>query len=120
MLTLRALCPLGLNLMPTPIRLLPAALIALRAALGPAIIAAVLASAPRYTVILLAAVGFLSDVADGIVARRIGIATERLRVADSRADACFYVGAAVAAWLAEPAIVHELRIPLLLLLVMQI
>jgi CDP-diacylglycerol--glycerol-3-phosphate 3-phosphatidyltransferase len=77
-------------------RRLPAALIALRLALGPVIIVA----AARHTgggwIGALLTAGFLSDVFDGIIARRLEIATERIRVADSMADAVFYGCAAIA------------------------
>ena len=38
------------------------------------------------------AAGFLSDVYDGILARRWGTETAALRVADSAADTVFYLG----------------------------
>lgn len=41
---------------------------------------------------------FLSDVFDGIIARRLGIATPALRRLDSIADTVFYVGATYAVW----------------------
>ena len=41
-------------------------------------------------------VGFLSDVYDGILARRWGTESARLRVADSAADTVFYLGVLVA------------------------
>ena len=40
------------------------------------------------------ALGFLSDIFDGVMARRLGIATATLRRLDSVADAPFYVAAA--------------------------
>ena len=42
--------------------------------------------------------GFLSDVLDGIVARRTGTATAGLRRLDSSVDTVFYLAIAVAAW----------------------
>lgn len=42
------------------------------------------------------AAGFLSDVYDGILARRWGTAGARLRVADSAADTVFYLGVLIA------------------------
>lgn len=42
------------------------------------------------------AAGFLSDIYDGILARRWGTATAALRIADSAADTVFYVGVLVA------------------------
>jgi CDP-diacylglycerol--glycerol-3-phosphate 3-phosphatidyltransferase len=42
------------------------------------------------------AAGFLSDIYDGVLARRWGTATAALRIADSAADTVFYVGVLVA------------------------
>lgn len=42
------------------------------------------------------AAGFLSDIYDGILARRWGIASATLRVADSTADTVFYLGVLMA------------------------
>jgi cardiolipin synthase (CMP-forming) len=43
--------------------------------------------------------GFLSDVFDGVIARRFGVADAGLRSFDSMADTAFYAGAALVAWL---------------------
>ncbi len=44
----------------------------------------------------------LSDIYDGILARRLGTATTRLRVADSLVDTVFYIGVAVAVFVRHP------------------
>lgn len=46
--------------------------------------------------------GFLSDYFDGVIARRLGIATAGLRRADSLADTVFYIGICVAAFTLYP------------------
>ena len=46
--------------------------------------------------------GFLSDVFDGILARRLGVATPRLRRLDSAADTLFYLAVAACAWRLSP------------------
>jgi phosphatidylglycerophosphate synthase len=77
---------------------LPLALTLLRAALAPVIVAIVLiAPSPRLFGACLVA-GFLSDVFDGVVARRLGVATAALRRLDSIADTLFYLAATFAAW----------------------
>jgi CDP-diacylglycerol--glycerol-3-phosphate 3-phosphatidyltransferase len=63
---------------------------------------------------------FLSDVFDGIIARRLGIATERLRVADSWTDALFYICIAASAWRVRPEPILDLRLPLAALLTLQV
>jgi len=63
---------------------------------------------------------FLSDIFDGILARRIGVATERLRVADSWADGWFYVWIILAVCRTVPQIIHAFRIPLLAVITLQL
>lgn len=64
-----------------------------RVLLGPAIAEAGLRlPAPQPWLGAMIAAGFLSDVYDGILARRWGTATAALRVADSAADTVFYLG----------------------------
>lgn len=45
--------------------------------------------------------GFFSDIADGMIARRLGISTLALRRFDSRADLVFLIGSAGAVWFAN-------------------
>ena len=68
-----------------------------RALLGVAIpLAAMRLRAPEAWLGAMIAAGFLSDIYDGVLARRWGTATAALRVADSAADTVFYVGVLVA------------------------
>ncbi len=50
--------------------------------------------------------GILSDVFDGIVARRLKISTDRLRKWDSNVDAVFLVSNIIAGWLLFPEIIE--------------
>ena len=74
------------------IRHVPWALVALRAgvtaALGVGLVAGGLTDG---RVMALFAVGFASDYFDGVVARACGVATRRLRQADSTVDTAFYL-----------------------------
>jgi phosphatidylglycerophosphate synthase len=68
-----------------------------RTLLGVAIpLAAMRLRAPEPWLGAMIAVGFVSDVYDGVLARRWGTATAALRIADSAADTIFYVGVLVA------------------------
>lgn len=58
---------------------------------------------------------FLSDVFDGIIARRMGIATPALRRLDSLADTVFCASAVAAIWLLNPGIIRD-HLALLLVL----
>jgi phosphatidylglycerophosphate synthase len=51
---------------------------------------------------LIVVAALLSDIYDGILARRWGGETEQLRMSDSIADTIFYLGVVGALWLREP------------------
>jgi CDP-diacylglycerol--glycerol-3-phosphate 3-phosphatidyltransferase len=68
---------------------------------------------PAFAVCLTLA--FLSDVFDGILARRLNVATPGLRRLDSIADSVFYVAALLAAWHLHPSELRE-YLPALLVL----
>jgi CDP-diacylglycerol--glycerol-3-phosphate 3-phosphatidyltransferase len=89
------------------LRHLPLVLTLSRFVLGPALI--LLARTGPHPVLFLALLlaGLLSDVFDGILARRLGVATARLRVLDSRADLVFWLCTAAAAWVVHPGLVRE-------------
>jgi CDP-diacylglycerol--glycerol-3-phosphate 3-phosphatidyltransferase len=81
---------------------IPLALTLARALLGPVVVLLGMAQPEPalFGVCLVAA--FLSDVFDGILARRLGIATPGLRRLDSAADSIFYVCSAWVAWRLYP------------------
>jgi CDP-diacylglycerol--glycerol-3-phosphate 3-phosphatidyltransferase len=76
------------------------------------------ASGALLLVVLVSAL--LSDVFDGILARRLGVATERLRVADSWADGWFYLWVCAAVWCKAPDIIRAFRIPIVVLVSMDL
>ena len=71
---------------------IPWAMVALRAALGPAIALTARVAHSEAWLGAMIAVGFLSDVYDGILARRWKTDTDALRIADSAVDILFYLG----------------------------
>jgi len=77
---------------------IPLGLTLLRAVLGPVLLASALLSPDTtlFAVCLIAAL--VSDYFDGVIARRLGVATPNLRRMDSIADSIFYVCALMAAW----------------------
>ena len=86
---------------------LPAMLVSFRAALGPGIIAV---SQLLHSGILTASciiLALLSDVFDGVLARRWRIDTENLRRWDTRADTLFYACVMVTMWLRYPAAIER-------------
>ena len=49
-------------------------------------------------------IAFLFDIFDGIIARRLGVATESLRVFDSCADLALYSAVLVSIWFVQPSV----------------
>jgi phosphatidylglycerophosphate synthase len=86
---------------------LPLVLTGLRALLAPVVIVLALyePSPAAFAVCLIAA--FLSDVFDGIVARRLGVASSTLRRLDSAADTVFYGACVFAAWHLYPVAITD-------------
>lgn len=63
---------------------------------------------------------FLSDVFDGVVARRLGIVTEKLREYDGWVDTWFYIWVALSAWFTHTDAIIAFRFPLLVVLSTQL
>jgi phosphatidylglycerophosphate synthase len=103
-----------------PLARLPAALVAFRVLLAPVVI--VLAKGGRQgipmAVVILCAL--LSDIYDGIIARKLGVETTALRRVDSVADTIFYAATAIAAWVLAPRAVLGVGRILLLLVFLEI
>ncbi|MEA5599047.1 CDP-alcohol phosphatidyltransferase family protein [Rivularia sp. UHCC 0363] len=65
-------------------------------------------------------IAVLSDIFDGIIARRLKVSTPQLRQADSWADICLYLGVAISTWLVYPQIIIDFRLPLLSAITIQL
>ncbi|WEN15453.1 CDP-alcohol phosphatidyltransferase family protein [Rhodanobacter sp. AS-Z3] len=99
---------------------LPLALTAIRALLAPVLVLLAMAWPDRLLLGIVLVTGFLSDVFDGVMARRLGVATATLRRLDSLADSVFYVCAMFAAWHLHEGQVRDYLIPLGVLLVVEL
>jgi CDP-diacylglycerol---glycerol-3-phosphate 3-phosphatidyltransferase len=97
-------------------RHLPFALTTLRLLLGPVALLCALTNVPRWVYFPILFAGTLSDIYDGILARRFGVATPALRRYDSVTDVIYYLFIlAVAFWLCQSVITrHWLLIVLIL------
>lgn len=95
---------------------LPFALIYLRLFLIVPIVLILFLQLSEVWLFLCLLVGLLSDVFDGIVARRIGVATEKLRRADTIVDSFFFTALLIAAWLTHPDLFQKYIVGLLLLI----
>ena len=65
-------------------------------------------------------IAVLSDIFDGIIARRLKVSTTQLRQADSWADICLYLCIAVSTWLVYPQVIINFRLPLLSAIAIQL
>jgi phosphatidylglycerophosphate synthase len=65
-------------------------------------------------------VAFLSDIFDGIIARKLGVSNAQLRQADSWADLTLYICVVTSAWLVHREVVIACHLPLLILLAAQL
>jgi CDP-diacylglycerol--glycerol-3-phosphate 3-phosphatidyltransferase len=81
--------------------------VVLRAVCGPVLLACAALGAGRWVLAALLTVALLSDVFDGIVARRLGVATALLRRADSLVDTAFYLCATAALATRAPAVLRS-------------
>lgn len=91
---------------------LPMSLVVLRFLLAPLVLALYFYEAEPAMYLVVLAVAFLSDVFDGVIARQLGVATERLRSMDSLADASFYLAIMAVAYLQYPAVIAQYAFPL--------
>lgn len=98
---------------------LPPLLVALRLAIAPLLLWDALDGQVGTGFLMAYTVAVLSDICDGIIARRLGVSTAGLRQADSWADRGLYGCVAIAAWLVHPDILQAFRAPLLLILGLQ-
>jgi phosphatidylglycerophosphate synthase len=62
----------------------------------------------------------LSDIFDGIIARKLGVSTVSLRKADGWADISLYLCIALSTWLVYPNVIIAFQIPLLIAIAFQL
>ena len=100
---------------------LPFVLIAFRFLLAPIILylAHVYNKQYRSLIILLLFLGLLSDVFDGIIARKQNVSSARLRRLDSQTDMIFWLSAGVSAWFIWPEVITQNKVVIYALLAME-
>jgi phosphatidylglycerophosphate synthase len=105
---------------PSVVNAIPLVLTLSRFAMAPVMVVSALLNAPPivFGVCLTAAV--LTDIFDGIIARRLKIATETLRRLDSTADSVFYGGTLIAIWILHKDMILDHRVGLLVLLCLEV
>lgn len=90
-------------------------MVVLRLALAPGIVWAAFAGYANGVLSGCVLVALVSDIYDGVIARRLGCDTPAIRVADSLVDTVFYLCVLAALWLRKPEVVRRER-PLLAIL----
>jgi CDP-diacylglycerol--glycerol-3-phosphate 3-phosphatidyltransferase len=98
-------------------RHLPFALTTLRLLLGPFALVCALTIVPRWVYLPILVIGTLSDIYDGILARRFGVATPALRRYDSVTDVIYYLFILAATFLLCKPVVTQ-NWPLIVLIVL--
>lgn len=100
---------------------IPIALILFRLVLAPTLVGLVyyLREDSRLIAILLMYLGLLSDIFDGIIARKLNVQTPKLRRFDSQTDMVFWVSIGISTWILYPNLIWENRIPIITLFAME-
>jgi phosphatidylglycerophosphate synthase len=99
---------------------LPSILVGIRFALAPLLVFDALDHRTSFWFIIGYVIAVLSDIFDGIIARRLKVSTAQLRQADSWADICLYVCVAISTWLVYPQVIQAFQVPLLSAIAIQL
>jgi phosphatidylglycerophosphate synthase len=100
---------------------IPHLLIIFRLLLGPIMIFLTykFENAIRTELVILLFLGLLSDIFDGIIARKLNVSSEKLRRLDSQTDLIFWLCVAWCAWLLNPEIIIENKHSIIIILTME-
>lgn len=99
---------------------IPQLLVMIRFCLSPFLLLDALDGQTSFWFITGFVIAFLSDIFDGVIARRLGVSNAMLRKADSWADVCLYLCIATSAWLVHPKIVIAFQMPLSMVVLIQL
>ncbi len=88
-------------------RTIPLSLTLSRIGLAPVLIGLAATNLPGWTLGTICVIAFLTDLFDGILARRWGVATPQLRRLDVNADVISYLAMLVAFYLRRPDVIHD-------------
>jgi phosphatidylglycerophosphate synthase len=99
---------------------IPITLVGLRFAIAPLLLLDAFDHQTGLAFVMGYVVAVLSDIFDGIIARKLGVSTERLRIADSWADITLYVCIGLSVWLVFPQTMLDFQGPLLVAVAAQL
>ncbi|HLO88087.1 MAG TPA: CDP-alcohol phosphatidyltransferase family protein [Nostocaceae cyanobacterium] len=95
------------------INLIPISLVIFRFLIAPFLLWDALDSQTTIWFLIGFIAAFLSDIFDGIIARRLGVSNANLRQTDSWADVCLFSCIFISAWLVHKDVLIAYRLPLL-------
>lgn len=96
---------------------IPFALTTLRLVLGPVALACALNGVARIVFLPILLTGLLSDIYDGVLARRFGVSTPFIRRYDSLTDVVYYLFILGSAWVLARGLIVDSRLMILALLI---
>lgn len=101
---------------------IPYLLILFRLLLGPVMILLTYLNGESYRLqlVILMILGLLSDIFDGIIARNVGVSSEKLRRMDSQTDLVFWLCVGWCAWLLNPEIIASNKYAIMLVFGMEL
>jgi phosphatidylglycerophosphate synthase len=99
---------------------IPSILVGLRFAIAPLLLLDALDHQTGLWFVVGYIIAVLSDIFDGVIARRLGVSTAQLRQADSWADIGLYLSIAISTWLVFPQVIFDFKIPLLVAIAAQV
>lgn len=99
---------------------IPIALVGIRFAIAPLLLLDALDHQTGAAFVIAYVIAVLSDIFDGIIARKLAVSTAQLRQADSWADICLYLCIAISTWLVFPQAILNFKIPLLIAIAAQL
>lgn len=92
----------------------------LRFLLAPVLLILLGTEDPRLGFGICLVIALVSDICDGMIARKLGVATSTLRRLDSLADSVFYITASYCIWILSPDVLTERRMILWFLAALEI
>lgn len=100
---------------------IPQLLIIFRLLLGPIMIflTCKFGNSIRLELVILLFLGILSDIFDGIIARKLSVSSEKLRRMDSQTDLIFWLCVAWCSWLLNPEIIIENKYSIIIIFTME-
>jgi phosphatidylglycerophosphate synthase len=100
---------------------IPQLLILFRLLLAPTILLFAMAYGENslWIILILMFLGVLSDLFDGIMARKLNCSTEKLRRFDSQADLIFWLSVGFSSWILFPSIIEENKFAIIVIFILE-